>query len=327
MGPHVARRLAATGHDVTVLHRGTTPSELPDNIGEIIGDRNNLEDFSREIAGLKPDIVLDMILLTETQAKKLVEVMSGIAGRLVVASSCDVYRYYNMLRGEELDSAPVEKITEDSPLREKLYPYRKDVPDKNNILHNYDKILVERTVMSEPNLPATVLRLPMVYGPGDYQHRFYGYIKRMIDDRPAILIDKDQADWRITRGYVESCSEAIYLAVTNEKAAGWIYNVGDPRALHEKEWIEKLAGLTGWEGKIIGLPKDKLPEHLKGDEHWQYNLDVDTSRIRKELGFAENITLEDALKQTIEWERDNPPEKGIDQSEYAAEDEAIRDLI
>jgi nucleoside-diphosphate-sugar epimerase len=253
--------------------------------------------------------------------------MSGIAKRLVVASSCDVYRNYNMLRGEELDSTPVKRITEDSPLRGKLYPYRKDVPLENQNLYDYDKILVERTVMSDSNLPATVLRLPMVYGPGDYQHRFYGYIKRMTDNRPAILMDKDQAEWRITRGYVENCAEAIYLAVTDEKAAGRAYNVGDPQALPEKEWIEKIAKMMGWEGKIIGLPKDKLPEHLKGDEYWQYHLDIDTSRIRNELGFTEKIDREEALRRTIEWEKNNPPEKGVDESEYTAEDEACRDLI
>jgi nucleoside-diphosphate-sugar epimerase len=232
-----------------------------------------------------------------------------------------------MLRGEELDSTPVEKITEDSPLREKLYPYRKDVSGENQILYNYDKIPVERVVMSDPNLPATVLRLPMVYGPGDYQHRFYGYIKRMTDNRPAILIDRDQAEWRITRGYVENCADAIYLAIVSQKSASRIYNVGDPEALPEKEWIEKIAEITGWSGKIIGLPKDKLPGHLKGDENWQYHLDVDTSRIRGELGFIERINREEALRKTIEWERNNPPEMGIDESEYAAEDGILRDLI
>jgi nucleoside-diphosphate-sugar epimerase len=327
MGPHVARRLAAEGHEVTVFHRGITPAELPNSVGEIIGDQNKLSNFSREFTRFKPDLVLDMILLTKSQANELVEVMSGIAKRLVVASSCDVYRNYNMLRGEELDSNPIEKITEDSPLREKLYPYRKGVSAENQILYDYDKILVERTVMSDPNLPATVLRLPMVYGPGDYQHRFYPYIKRMVDNRPAILMDKDLAEWRITRGYVENCAEAIYLAVTDEKAAGRIYNVGDPWALPEIEWIETIAEITGWTGKIIGLPKDNLPDHLRGYEYWQYHLDIDTSRIRDELGFAEKISREDALKNTIEWERNNPPEKGIDEFEYTAEDEACKGLI
>ncbi len=173
IGPHVARRPAIEGHNVTVFHRGTTTASMPNSIGEIIGDRNKLKDFLKEFEKLKPDIVLDMVLLTESQAKELVEVMSGIAGRLVVASSCDVYRNYNMLRGEELDSTPIERLTEDSPLRANLYPYRKDVSQENQILYNYDKILVERAVMSNAKLPATVLRLPMVYGPGDYQQRRY----------------------------------------------------------------------------------------------------------------------------------------------------------
>lgn len=327
MGPHVARRLDTEGHEVAVFHRGITFFELPDSVSEIIGDRNRLGDFSKEFAGFKPDVVLDMILLTESQAKELIKAISGVAKRLVVASSCDVYRNYNMLRGEELNSTPVEKITEDSPLRENLYPYRKDIAKENPILYNYDKILVERAVMSDPNMPATILRLPMVYGPSDYQHRFYGYIKRMIDDRSAILIDKIQAEWRITRGYVEDCADAIYLAITNEKAAGRIYNVGESQALPEREWIEKIAQITGWSGKIVGLPEDKLPDHLKGDEYWQYHLEVDTSRIRKELGFFEKFTREEALKKTIEWERNNTPEKDIDESEYAAEDEAIGKLV
>jgi nucleoside-diphosphate-sugar epimerase len=324
MGPHVARRLDADGHNVTVFHRGVTSAPLPKSVGTIIGDRNKISDFSREFSRLQPDIVLDMILLTGSQAGDLVETMSGIAGRLVVASSCDVYRNYSMLRGKELYAGPVEKITEDSPLREELYPYRKDVSRENRILYDYDKIPVERTVTSRPDLPASVLRLPMVYGPGDYQHRFYGYIRRMIDNRPAILIDKDQAEWRITRGYVEDCAHAICLAVTNEKAAGRIYNVGEPQALPEKNWIEKIAGITGWSGKIIGLPKDKLPDHLKGNEYWQYNLDIDTSRIRNELGYTEKIRHEDGLRETIEWEGNNPPEKTIAPLEYAAEDEALR---
>ena len=30
----------------------------------------------------------------------------------------------------------------------------------------------------------------MVYGPGDYQHRLFEYLKRMDDQRPAIILDE-----------------------------------------------------------------------------------------------------------------------------------------
>ncbi len=36
---------------------------------------------------------------------------------------------------------------------------------------------------------------------------------------------------------------------------------------------------------------------------------VNSSRIREELGYQEIIPLHEALKSTLEWERNYPPEK------------------
>ena len=57
----------------------------------------------------------------------------------------------------------------------------------------YDKIPVEREILGDPDLPGTVLRLPMVYGPGDPLHRFFPTLKRMDDRRPAILFEEKLA--------------------------------------------------------------------------------------------------------------------------------------
>ena len=38
--------------------------------------------------------------------------------------------------------------------------------------------------------------LPAVYDPGNTQHRLAPYLRRMDDDRPAILMDEEQANWR-----------------------------------------------------------------------------------------------------------------------------------
>jgi nucleoside-diphosphate-sugar epimerase len=58
-----------------------------------------------------------------------------------------------------------------------------------------------------------VVRLPAVYGPGDKQHRLLPYVRRMDDERPAVLLTTDQAGWRWTRGYVVNVAAAIALAV------------------------------------------------------------------------------------------------------------------
>ena len=68
-------------------------------------------------------------------------------------------------------------------------------------MYDYEKILVERVVMGDTGLPVTVLRLPMVYGPNDCQHRLAPYLKRMLDGRPMIPLSKGMARWRCLRGY------------------------------------------------------------------------------------------------------------------------------
>jgi hypothetical protein len=73
--------------------------------------------------------------------------------------------------------------------------------------------------MSEPDLPATILRLPMGYGPGDYQHRLPSYLKRMDDKRPAIILPRSVAGWR-GLGYTEPTllDEAMRRSVAWERA-------------------------------------------------------------------------------------------------------------
>jgi hypothetical protein len=35
---------------------------------------------------------------------------------------------------------------------------------------------------------------------------------------------------------------------------------------------------------------------------------MSTARIRRELGFVEPVGLDEALRRTVAWERDNPPD-------------------
>ena len=189
IGAHAVRRLALLGHEVTVFHRGETKAELPESVEHIYGDRERLGEYREVFERLGPEVVLDTLAMSEADARAVVEVFRGIANRLVVLSSGDVYRAYDRLRGADPGPPDPTPLTEDSPLRDKLYPYRNGANSPTDMKYNYDKILVERVVMAQPDtLPGTVLRLPMVFGPGDYQHRLFGYLKRMDDERPFIIL-------------------------------------------------------------------------------------------------------------------------------------------
>jgi len=145
--------------------------------------------------------VVDVIAFTEKQAESLVEVFSGFAGRLVVLSSGDVYRAYDILFRRVEGVIEPTPLAETAPLRERMNPYRgMRIPEHYGFSwDDYYKILVERVVMSDGSFPATVLRLPMVFGPGAHNvalRRFFPFLKRMDDRRSWILLDERTARWR-----------------------------------------------------------------------------------------------------------------------------------
>ncbi len=309
IGPPVVRQLVAAGHELTLFHRGKTEADLPEGVQHILGDRTSLHEFRQQFEQLAPQVVLDLIPYTERDAKALVSTCKGIAQRVVAISSQDVYRVYDILRG--LDDAPAMPVplTEDAPLRSHLYPY-KDFPQRPlNAPEDYEKILVEKVILSEPELPATILRLPMVYGSGDPLHRLFPYLKRMDEKRPAIVLTESYAQWRGCWGYVENVAAAIALAVTSDRAASRTYNVAEPSSLSEAERLREVGHLAGWKGEVVVVPDSQMPSEWQlpynTEQHWV----SDSSRIRSELGYVEPIPREKALQRTIHWERRHPPEE------------------
>lgn len=286
-----------------------------------------MSQFAAEFHALAPEVVLDMRAMTDYDAQAAIDAVRGVARRLVAISSMDVYHAYGVLTGfEEGDIEPMP-LTEDSPVRTKLYLYRDGggsprLPDNAN----YDKLNVERLVLGQPDLPGTVLRLPVVYGPGDAQRRLWPYLKRIDDGRPAILLDEVVARRRFARSYVDNVAAAVALAVSDERAAGRIYNVSEPESLTELEWVQRIVKQTGWTGQIIALPTDQLPEHLRSSGNPAQDMAADSSRIRSELGYREEIDRDEALAQTIAWERSSPPASSPTKEEYAAEDAALAHL-
>ncbi|PIG94651.1 NAD-dependent epimerase/dehydratase family protein [Gloeocapsopsis sp. IPPAS B-1203] len=329
IGPEVVHRLHTMGHEIAVFHRGKTVAELPIGVEEIKSDRTQLPEMKSELQRLSPDVVLDMFAYTEQDALTIMKSFKGIAQRVVAISSMDVYRAYNVLLGKESEIVPVP-LTEDSPLRQQLYPF-KDMPQRAlNAPADYDKILVERVVMSDTDLPGTVIRLPMVYGPKDPLHRLFPYLKRMDENRPAILLPENFAQWRGCYGYVENVAHAIALAVTNPQATGRIYHVADLQ-VSEIERLSYFGKAAGWQGEVISVPKRYLPAGWNLPFNTKQDWLVDTTRIRQELGYSEVVSQAEALTQTINWERSNPllemPQwTGLELLDYVTEDEILSRL-
>ena len=317
MGPHVVRHLVDRGHEVTIFHRGETEAELPSSVRHVHGDFSDLKERLPELSEPAPDVVIDMVPYIAKSGGHGVLQFTGIARRGLVLTSCDVYRAFARLWRSEPGEPDPLPLAEESPLR------AKSAPDRGSIQVDFDNVEVEEEVRCT-DLPVTCLRLPATYGPGDAQHRLYEYVRRMDDGRSAILIDERFADWRWVRGYVEDVGRAIALAATDERASGRVYNVAQPETYSERQWARIIADAHGWEGEIVALPPEALPESMRWDYDARQEFVVSSERIRSELGYEEVVPVIEGLRRTIEWERANPPDAvSID---YAAEDEALARL-
>ena len=327
IGPHVVCQLARHGHHVAVLHRGGRTADLPKDVQTILGHRNSLPQ-NAAIRGFAPEIVIDMILSSGPQAQALMQTFRGLAKRVVAISSMDVYRAVGLVHGTESGPLQPLPLTETSELRSTPHPYSPEALKMVRKIFDwaddaYDKVPVERVVLSDPQLPGTVLRLPAVHGPGDPLHRFFPCLKRMDDHRPKIIFWDELAAWRWSRGYVENVAAAIALAATADAVAGQIYNVCEEPVLSELEWAKKVAAVAGWNGEFVLLPRERTPQHLlllrRADQHWV----ASSQKIREQLGFCDPVPLDTALRLTVEWERAHPPQIDPRQFDYAAEDAAL----
>lgn len=329
IGPPVARQLVERGHAVAILHRGKSQAQLPEQVEHFLGERKDLARLAPSLRAWKPDVVLDLILATEKQARATMDAFREVARRVVAASSCDVYRAMAILH--RMDPGPLEPLplTEDSALRTTGETYSKESIENLRkvfawVEPGYDKIPVERAILGDAALPGCVLRLPMVYGPGDPLHRFHPYLKRMDDARPAILLEEKLGNFSAPRGYVENVAHALVLAIEADKSVGRIYNVAETTAFSEFNWVKRIAKAAGWRGKPVLVPEAHVPAHLKQPFNFDQGLWVSCARIRDELGYEEIVSLEESLEKTIEWERANrPKDVPAGAFDYAAEDAAL----
>ena len=135
------------------------------------------------------------------------------------------------------------------------------------------------------------------------------------------------ASWRWTHGCVEKVALAIALAVTEEHAAGHVYNVGEADPPPWAGWVkgDRARGRVGWRGG--GRPRKRSAEAprlgarrgtVPGRGHRPYP---------RGLGYREAVPRGEALRKTVEWERANPLVKVVlALFDYAAEDATLAGL-
>ena len=314
IGAAAVRCLVAAGHEVACYHRGQTNAPLPSSVDHILGDRARLSESLEAFRAFGPELLLDQRPLCEADAEEVMALARELGVRRVIAiSSMDVYKAFGVVLRKETWAEGAfrgEIQDEEAPLREVPYPHRGEEPkppgDPQEWTNTYDKIPAEVVFLGDPELPGTVLRLPMVYGPGDYHRRPKTYTERMFSGAERIELEESFASWETARGYIDDVGQAIALAVCDERAAGRTYNVCEETFLSEEAWVNALGEAAGWRGELVRVAEDALPADERPGIECRQHLRLSSARIRAELGYTESLSFAERIARTVAWERAQP---------------------
>ena len=307
IGTAVAGRLLLRGLRPVVVARGEHPVALPAGAIFEPGDRMDGARLGEIFRAHGVDTVIDIFALGLLNTRAVLEAVAAIGARYLLLSSVDVYSNYGGLLRKESPPVQAAPAREDDPLRGFRYPYRgnsrRPQGVENDLFEDYDKIILEEAALGDGRFTSTVIRAPMIFGPGDKQHRFRWAIDA-VRQGGLVRLDERAAKWPNSYGYLTDVAEAMVLAALDPRAAGRIYNVGQGFVRTPIEWLLTFGVVMNRRIEVETVPAAEqalLHERAEASD-LRYPLTLDTTRIREELGFTEVVPEREALLATIAYE-------------------------
>jgi len=275
-GPYQVRYALSRGHKVTTFNRGKThPGELPNEVEQLIGDRNDKLDA---LKNRQWDVVIDNPTTLPAWVRDAAQILKGNVERYVFISTISVYG--EVKTGPD-ENAPTEKYEGADPYKETLEAmkaggYKTYGPLKALSEKEAEKWFPGKTLIIRPGL---------IVGPRDETDRFT-YSPVRIDrggevlapgstDDPVQFIDaRDLAEWTIRM--VENRETGIYNATGPAKPLGiggmldgikaalksnaaftWV-----PEDFLTKQKVEPWSDMPVWTGKDDAVARTNISRAL-----------------------------------------------------------------
>jgi len=151
--------------------------------------------------------------------------------------------------------------------------------------------LLVRSYVRTYKFPAVITRSSNNYGPYQFPEKFVPLmITNALSDTalPVYGDGKQQRDWL----HVEDNCRGI-LSVLEKGKIGEVYNIGGLDLDENLTLVRRILNLTGKPESLVSYVHDR-PGH---DRRYAVNC----KKIETELGWSPAISLEDGLRQTIDW--------------------------
>ena len=155
--------------------------------------------------------------------------------------------------------------------------------------------LLVRSYVRTFGFPAVLTRASNNYGPFQFPEKFLPLmITNAMDDKPLPIYGdgKQQRDWL----HVEDHCRGIFRVLEAGKI-GEVYNIGGLDVEENLTMVRRVLGALGKPDSLMTSVKDR-PGHDR-----RYALDC--AKIERELGWKAEVKLEDGLRQTIDWYKNN----------------------
>ena len=205
----------------------------------------------------------------------LLEAARDVGGlqRFHHVSTCEVY-------GDlPLDSD--EMFTEESPYRPRT-PYNASKAGADHAVRAYHETF---------GIPISITNCSNNYGPYQFPEKVIPlFVTNALDDRelPMYASTKNKREWLHVRDHCR----AIELVLESDRI-GETYNVGSGLEASIEDIADLVVKLTGKSESLKTIVPDR-PGHDR-----RYLLD--SSKLRRELGWEPEISWEEGLRETVEW--------------------------
>ncbi|HJW39035.1 MAG TPA: NAD-dependent epimerase/dehydratase family protein [Candidatus Udaeobacter sp.] len=275
-GPYQVRYALSRGHKVTTFNRGKThPGELPNEVEQLIGDRNCQLD---SLKNRRWDVAIDNPTTLPAWVRDAAQILKGNVERYVFVSTISVYG--EVKTGPD-ENAPVEKYEGADPYKETLEAMKAGGYKTYGPLKALSEKEAERWFPGK----TLIIRPGLIVGPRDETDRFTYWPVRI--DRagevlapgspadPVQFIDaRDLAEWTIRMA--ENRETGIYNATGPTKPSGIGAMLGGIKSALRSDakftWVSEdfltdqkvqpWSDMPVWTGKDSGLARAKIDRAL-----------------------------------------------------------------
>jgi nucleoside-diphosphate-sugar epimerase len=292
VGKHTVDTLLARGHEVAVLNRGKTPTDLPDEVERLVADRTDIEQLSAALEGRDWDAVFD------------------VSGFVMAAGGSDIAGLLDLLDGHVRHYVYVSSIMAYDQSLAGVFPWTEDMPTNPEGPTSYGgfKAIAENEMLARhatTGFPATIVRPAAIYGPDNniFDMELPMFL-RLLEHRPIIVPHGGLVV--ASYGHVDDLCEAMVDMVGNGAALGQVFNITRDH-VSVNRYIAVLADVVGEKPDVVYLPDEMLPEvgrtvfgHLFGVRHHAM---ASIEKAERLLRFTPLYNLKSGHEQSYEWFR------------------------